>query len=341
MLQIENGIQIATDDYYIIHKKNGIDELHFEVQLSDPIYLAINEEDRIYESTESQTYTVKSISGSSKTAKISCVIGLSSWEEEIDLHYDRTGTADMFLNGFKPSQWSIVDNHPRAEQRTIKMNSPTPLDVAMQVQDDFGCSLRFNTAEKTCTVIYPADMQLGNAYVIDTVNLRSAAAYKGKSSEICTRLYPFGHNGLTIASVNDGKNYIDDFSYTSKIICATWQDSRIESASELLQAARRHLDEVSRPVRSWKLQVIDLFRTDAARWPDMRLDLFEVVKVVDTYKGISTAAMVVEDKVYPHSPEKNEITVSTEAKSVQKTLKSLYAQIMKPNSKYNQQLDHR
>ena len=44
MLQIQNGVQIAVDDYYIQHVENGLDELHFEIPISDPAYKSLEEE---------------------------------------------------------------------------------------------------------------------------------------------------------------------------------------------------------------------------------------------------------------------------------------------------------
>ena len=36
-------------------------------------------------------------------------------------------------------------------------------------------------------------------------------------TDITTRLYPLGENSLNISAVNNGKRYVDDFSYTTAI----------------------------------------------------------------------------------------------------------------------------
>lgn len=338
MLQIVNGIQIATDDYYIQHKETGLDELHFEVNINDPVYLNINEESRIYESSEQQTYVVKTISGSSKTAKIGCQLDLTDWKGLIDLHYDRTGTARAFLGGLHPSNWRILDPTPKTESKSIKLEAPTPIDLAMQVQDDFGCRLRFDTQNRTVTIIYPDDVSLSNAYVVDTVNLVSAPEYKGKSSDLYTRIYPRGKDDLTIASVNGGVEYLQNLTYTDRIICKMVSFSAIESASELKAEAKKQLDIDCQPERSWKLKVLDLYRLNPEKWPDMALEMLSKIRLVDGYKGFSADVQIVEDKVYPHYPERNEITVSTVTKSVQRTLHRLYDAINNPNSAFNMRL---
>ncbi len=343
MLQIVNGSQVASDDYYVRHMKNGLDELHFEVSIYDPVYREIMEEARIYESTEQQTYVVKTISGSKKTAKIGCKLDLSDWQKSICIDYNRTGSPLAFLNGTTIdfagdsaalASWEMADNGNSEEQRTIKMTAPTPLEIALQMQEMFGSAVRFNTKDKTATILWPETMKLSNSYVVDTVNLQAAPEFKGKSSDLYTRLYPIGKNGLRIEG-----EYVENLTYTDQIICAVWQDNRYTDAEELKKDAQKRVDEASRPARSWKLQVVDLYRINSEKWSDLKLDIFTKLKLVDNLKGFSAVVQVMEDKIFPYYPEKNEITVSTCAASVQRTLKGLCDQIYNANSSFRQQFN--
>lgn len=347
MLQIQNGAQIAVDDYYIQHKENGLDELHFEIQLSDPAYRALTEEARIIETTEHQIYTVKTISGGKKTAKIGCRLDLSDWEQTLCIDYNRSGTPLMILKGAVVdflgdssalSVWTIVDSSGNTERRTIQMQGPTPLELAVQIQESFGCAVRFDTSEKTAAIIYPDDIPLSNSYAVDTVNLRAAPEYKGKSSNLYTRLYPVGRDGLRIGSVNGGLDYVQNLSYTNQVICAFWQDSRYTNADELRDDAQKRVDEAAQPERSWKLPIVDLYRLNPQKWKDMGLSIFTVLRLIDSNKGFSANVQVREDKVYPYYPEKNEITVSTVTRSVQRTLRSVYNDINNPNSAFWQKI---
>jgi len=341
MLQIENGIQIATDDYYVQHKEYGEDELHFEVQISDPVYLAINEEARIYESTEHQTYVVKTVSGGKKTAKIGGQLDLTDWKADLELNYNRTGTAVQFLNGFKPSGWTVVDPTPKTATKTIELDAPTPLDLALRVQEDFGCRLRYDTAGKTVTIIYPDEVEPSNSYAVDTVNLTGAPEYKGKSSDLYTRIYPKGKNGITIESVNDGVAYLQNLTYTDKIISRMVEFNEITDRTELKAEAQKLLDTASQPERSWKLRIVDLYRINPQKWPDMSLDIFTKLRLSDTFKGFTAVVQVIEDKIYPHYQERNEVTISTVTKSVQRTLYGLLDTIYNPNSRFNMRLKSR
>lgn len=213
------------------------------------------------------------------------------------------------------------------------------MEIVLQMQETFGCAIRFDTRTKTATVLYPEEQPLTNAYVADTVNLRTPPQFKGKSTGLYTRLYPIGKDGLGIAEVNKGKPYVENLSYTDRVICAIWKDDRYTDAASLRDDAQKRVDEASQPVRSWQLEVIDLQRIDSQRWPDMAIPLFTVLCLVDNQKGFRANVQVVEDRVYPYYPERNEVTVSTVARSVQRTLHSLYDSINNPNSTFYQRLN--
>lgn len=341
MLQIINGSQIPTDDYYIQHKTDGQHELHFEVSVHDPIYREIQEESRIYESIEKQTYVVKTISGGSNTARIGCQLDFRDWKADIRVDYKKTGTAVELLEGFLPVRWSVSKERDSTEKREISMLGPTPLEFAMQIHDTFGCALRFDTANKIVYVIWQEDIPLSNAYAVDSVNLRSLPEYKGKSTELYTRLLPVGKDGLRIGSVNGGLDYVECHAFTKDVICAVWRDCRYTDAEKLKEDAQKRVNAAARPERSWKLSVVDLHRLNPGKWENMGIELLTKLRLVDNCKGCSTVVQVVEDKVYPYYPERNEITVSTTTGSVQRTLRSLYRQINDPNSAFHQQMDAR
>ena len=332
MLQIIGGSQIASDDYYIKHMQNGLDELHFEVSIYDPIYREIYEESKIYESTERQTYVVKTVSGSKKTAKIGCRLDLTPWQGTVHIGFREKATAKGFLEN--RNVWT-VEGEDRNEERWMEMKAPTPLEVAMQVQESFGVALRFDTDAKSVRLVWYKDAPLSNAYVVDTVNLRSAPEFKGKSSERYNRLYPIGKNGLQIG----GDGFVECRKDGEPVICAVWEDNRYTNAEELRADAQKRVYEAAQPIRSWKLQVIDLQKIDPVKWKDLNLDLFTKLKLIDAFKGFTVDVQVMEDKIFPYYPEKNEITVSNQSGSIQKTMKTVCDQIYNPNSSFYQKMN--
>lgn len=340
MLQLMNGPQIAVDDYAIRHKSDGQDELHFEISISDPAYTVLMEEDRIIETTEQQTYTVKQIDAGDRKAKIGCCLDLSDWQTELRMNYSSGNhSATDILSAISPNGWRIEDQTTLVKKRTIEMQAPTPLEIALQVQETFGCAIRFSTFRKMATLLYPEEQRLSNSYVVDTVNLRAAPQFKGKSSDLYTRLYPIGRDGMGIAEVNGGKAYVENLKYTDRIICAVWSDARYEDAKALRDDAQKRVDAAAKPERSWQLNIVDLYRIDPQRWPDMALPIFTVLRLVDGRKGFCANVQVVEDQIFPYYPERNNLTVSTIARSIQRTLRGVCNALNNPNSTFYQKLN--
>lgn len=354
MLQIINGPFIAQDNYYIQHSKDGMDELHFEINVNDPVYKIIQEEDRIIETTEQQTYVVRTINAGNANAKIICQIDLDDWKGTCYIGTRDAGTGK--LTGFRtentagaimqqivPSGWSIVNLTPKQAVRLVEMFAPTPLEIAQQVMEAFSCSIRFHTRTKQAEILYPSDMPVSNSYAIDTVNLRSVPQYRGRSTGMYTRIYPIGKDDITITQVNPTHHpYIDAADpFTDRIICKIYRDAQQDDPTALMADAQQLVNAAATPERSWTLDVVDLNRIDSEKWQGMDLSLFTKLLLQDRLKGFRSYVQVVEDRVYPNFPESNSITVATVSGSVQRTLKYVYDQITNPNSTFYQQLEAR
>lgn len=351
VLQSSGAPSIANDDYYIVHKDTGLDQLHFKVSLSDPVYASILEGSAILETTEQQLYAVQKINAGSKEASIACQLDLGDWQKNIFINIqdltepgfshelNETAMLSYVLgNASGLSGWTATGTVSAHKVRQIEMTAPTPLEVITQMQKTFGVVLRFDTRLKQVKIMYPEDVALGQAYAVDSVNLREAPTYKGSGSNLCTRLYPIGKDGLGIASVNGGVPYVQNLSYTTRIICKVWKDERYEDAQSLKADAQAKVDAMAVPERSWQLKIIDLQRIDATAWNNLKIGLLEKIVLVDRNRGERYTVQIRQDKVYPYYPERTEITVSTRARSVQATVKEVQDAITNPNSELWQQI---
>ncbi len=356
MLIIPNGDAFDRDDYAIHHMTNGLDELRFELSAEDSIYKQLQEEKtKILETTENQTYVVRKINAVNSTVIVTCQLDLSDWRKNLLLD-----TANLASPGFSHtlnetnmlsrimqapglSGWSMISTVSSHITRSMEMEGPTPLEAAIQLQKTFGCALRFSTQMRRVTILNPAEAPISNSYAIESVNLRRRPEYKGRSNELYTRIYPVGKDGLGIASVNNGVPYLDNTSYTGSgvVICALWKDARYTDAASLKRDALARLAAAARPVRSWKLDVIDLNRIDAEKWPDMGLSIWTRILLQDSAKNVSEYVQIVSDVVYPHYPEKNQITVSTQTETLQEAVTRTTKALSDPNGELWSQINAR
>ena len=329
MLQLINGTSnpvLKVDDFCITEKWSGLDELVFNISVDDPNYADILEESLIkYE----QPYLVKAIDGSGTSAKVKCQINVDDLKADMLLDYTNSSAmAGDTIRGVLPAGWSVNDHAGKTQRRTISGEAYTPLEVIQACVDTYGIVTRFDVAAKTVHLYAPDSFQPVGAFASRELNLKEIN-FKGKSSEFATRLYVSGKDGMTFASINGGKSYVEDHSYS---------DKRYTIAENLLADAKAKLKEMAVPSRSYECSVYDLAKVDPDKYSYQDFGLYKVVQLIDDRKQTCIAHQVVEYTYYPEHPEQNEITLSTVAPTITGTVKSIQSQIEKPTSSYNQQL---
>ena len=335
------SVPLKVDDYYIRQLASGLDELNFSISVWDEDYPLIQEESSIKEESDGQAcaYLVKAIDAGKNIANVKCQIDLDEWKSVMTVNYNSgSKTFPAIVNAVKPTGWTVVNNSGMTGARTIKLDAATPYDVLEQCRSTFsGATFRFdNIAKKITLVNMNAGQNLG-AFVTRDLNLKENN-YKGKSTTFATRLYAYGKDGMSFASINGGKPYVDNFTYSSRVICAYWKDERYTVAQNLLADAQAKLAEMAVPQRSFDCSVVDLAKTNPAKYSELDFVLFSYVGLIDqTRSGTKINHQVVERWLYPYYPEKNKVVLSTVAPRIQSQVTQIINSITNVNSEWNQQ----
>jgi len=331
-LQTAGGGAVALhiDEYCVKELASGLDELQFSISIFDPEYTLIQEQAQIREESEGTAlYTVQAIDGGGDTATVKAVLDLSDWQSTMLLDYDGGETTPgVVVNAVKPPGWTLHDYSGILYTRPISMDGGTPLDLLNQMRDEFdGLTYRFDNVQKIVTVIdqYKGPNAGGpdavGTYLTRELNLRSVE-FKGKSTELCTRLYVVGKDGLTFASINSGKAYVENFSYTDKILCKYVNDSRFTDAANMLQWALEYVQQIAVPARSYEVDVADLARADPDKYGFLSFPLYTKILLIDeTRPETRVFVRVAAVWRYPGRPEKNRVMLSTIAPRVQTQVK--------------------
>ena len=175
------------------------------------------------------------------------------------------------------------------------------------------------------------------AFVTRDLNLKKTE-YKGKSTGFATRLYAYGKDDLSIASVNSGLPYVDDHTYSDRIVCAYWKDERYTVAENLKAAAQERLAELAVPSRSFECDVVDLAKTNPEKYSELDFVMFSVVSLIDqTRSGQKIDHIVVERWIYPNAPQNNKVILSTVAPRIQSQVTQIINSMNDINSIYQQQ----
>ena len=341
LITAEGNVPIhdVENNYAVTHKWNGIDTLHFELYLDDPAFPQLAEEAYIYETTEEQTYVIKGIDAGSSTVDVDCQLNLEAWQSTaVFYYYNNTSSLPVTMQQVVPSGWSMAYETMDTQRRSVLLDAGgTPLDIALTAQDSYGCAMRFDTGRHICTVYYPQANPISWTLLTESAAMRRRPSRTGKSTDLVTRVYPIGANSLTIGHINGGKDYVENLSYTDKIICKVWKDERYESAVSLRSAAQAIVDALAVPEVSWEISLFDLYRSDPQRWSDHKAELYQRVRVA--YNGSTITALIAEEEIHPYHPENNTVAVNSIPRNSINTISGLKDEIQNPNSDFNAKRD--
>ena len=333
------AVPLHIDDYYVKHLASGLDELIFNVNIWDEEYQLIQEESSIQENSGSPiNYLVKAIDGGKSTATVKAQIDLDEWKSTMTVAYNSgSNSVSGIVRSVVPDGWTVVDTTTLTYLRTIHLDSATALDVLNQCKSTFsGVTFRFDNVTKTVTIINMDTFTSIGAFVTRDLNLKQNN-YKGKSTGFTTRLYAYGKDNLSFADINDGKEYIDNNTYSSRVICGYWKDERYTAKESLLAAAQKRLEGMAVPQRSYECDVVDLAATDPVKYSYLDFQLFTTVTLIDhTRSNTRINHQVVELWEYPYLPQKNKVVLSTVAPKIQTQLTQVVQSLTDPNSDFLQ-----
>ncbi len=326
---------IPVDEYYIRELASGYDEVVFIISIWDELYPQLVEEASIRD-RDKQWYLIKQIDGGTDTAKIVAQLNLDAWKTSMLIGYSNgSATLDATIAGVLPAGWSLVDNTGLTIKRTIE-GDYTPLEIVEACRDTYGVYFRFDNVAQTITVVIPDAAEPLGAFATRDLNLKEIN-YKGKSTTFATRLYAYGADGLSFASINDGKPYVDNNTYSDKVVCAVWKDDRYTVAENLLEDATAKLAVMAVPDRSYDCDVVDLRATNPEMYGFLDFEVFSVATLIDDAKGFSINYQVVERWNYPYYPEKNKVIFSSSPAKIQSQVTQISESINNPNSAFQQQ----
>lgn len=346
MLTISNNgeqIPLNFDDYYIQEVYGGKDAAGFTLPLDHPDYQYLFEETPLIDTETKQRYLIKAIDEGQTAVNIKAELDLDELSKDMFLNYaNGSDTVVNTISKALPDGWTVQDHAYFNQRRTIELEAATPLDVIDACPDTYNVVFRFDNNARVIHIYNPDSEEISGVFLTDELNLKSVN-FKGKSSGFATRLYAKGKDSLTFADINGGKDYVEDFSYSDKVISVYWKDERYTIAENLLADAKKRLKSMAVPQQSYTCGVMDLARARENQegkndniYSFLEFELYQNVVLLDRRRNRRITHTVAGIKRYPKYPEKNEVTLSTVAPSIQNSVKSIQTQMEKPTSTFNQ-----
>lgn len=291
---------IEDDMRYVTHKYSGYDTLTFEMANNDPLYKYVVEETKIED--EKNRYIVKKVDEHSDFVTVVCYVDLDDWKVNV---FEEFRTTNKILSEvlalLLPDGWTVIGAGQFSKRTTVEemegqpFKGANPVDILPAVAEAYSCTFQFNAINKTIEAIDPTTFRPSGYFFTDELNLKNLG-FVGDSTSFATRLYAFGKkdedgNALTFASINDGKPYVEDHSYSDKVISVGWSDERYINKENLLADAKAKLQELAYPIRSY---TCDADKLGDGTW------LYQIVTLIDRRRKTRVNHQVVEYKEYPN-----------------------------------------
>ena len=199
------------------------------------------------------------------------------------------------------------------KKRTIdEQEHVTAWDVLQKCLTTYRCECIIHSLTKTVDIYDRIGSDKG-CYFMEGLNLRKISL-KSDTYDFYTRIYPIGKDGITPKWLT-GKDYIDNFQYSSKIKAYVWKDERYTNTTSLIEDATAKIEEMSRPYKAYTAEVVDLAKASEEYKDILSYGIGDTVTLVSKKTRTREKQRIVKITEYPESPEKNTVEISNARKT--------------------------
>ena len=207
------------------------------------------------------------------TLNIEEILGMA-WAKFISRDNTLMKCAELVLSG---TRWRAIDKSSCKVKRNLYGTVTNSYNLLQMMCTVYNVEFIFDTYNKTVTFVDKVGKDAG-VYFINDINLKQLNV-DTHTHKYITRVIPVGKDGLTIESVNNGKNYLENKTYTTKNIYGIWQSDKHDNPKALMDDARRFLDEMAVPYETYEVVVDDLYALKG--YDDFQYGLGDIVTIID------------------------------------------------------------
>lgn len=296
-------------DYYTEAELEKAEKLlHFTFHKMESAFADIKPENYILTATD--RYTIKEVNAVDKDyyevfAKLDTDALKATLKRSFITEEQTIG--EVLTTALSGTGWAYELHDLPTKRRTMREEDATPYEIILKAMELYGFECWFNTLTNSVHVYQTLGGNRG-AYVYTDLNL-SKFELQADTYDFRTRLYAYGKDGLTFASINGGKEYIDNNTYSSKTIEMVWKDERYTVAENLLADATAKLERLAKPRKTYALEVIALTKLNPI-YNILDFQLGDTVSIIDKDNSLRDTQRIMKLTEYPYTPERNKIELA-------------------------------
>lgn len=304
-------------DIIVTGEINGEDTLSFKLPYRDSKRSYIDSEKKIQIVTD--IYKVRTVTDTKDTdgGSVTEVYAEAEFydltfsvlkeEKSFEAEYPETAMA-YALSG---TEWSVGTVNVRTK-RTWTSSEKNALSILRNVADLHGGDLVFDCANRLVHLLTVNGKDSGALFAYRK-NMKSIQRVVDTRS-LVTRLYAFGADGLTFADINNGKPYVEDYTYTREIRISTLDCSSFTNPYQMKEYAEMRLAQYAKPTISYVLNAMDL--SVLTGYEHEAWELGDYVRVEDKELGISVTTRIVRREYNLQEPWNTVLELSTTLKNL-------------------------
>jgi phage minor structural protein len=309
--------ELQSPNRQYIRFRNGADTLEFKLPFHDPKRSTLENEKQVQ--IVNDIYRIRTLTDNkSEDGRVitqvyaEAVFYDLSFSAEKEPREFNADTADV------PMQYALlgtgwtVGNVTVTTKRTWQCTEKNALSILRTVQNIYGGDLVFDSANRQVHLLTFSGTDSGALFSYRK-NLKSIQRVVD-TRELVTRLYAYGKDGLTFASINGGKEYVEDYTFSSEVRVSTLDCSSFTNPYQMLEYAKMRLAEYSKPRVSYVLSAMDLSALTGYEHEAWKLG--DIVTVDDKELGLLVKTRIVRRQYNLQEPWKTVIELSTKLREL-------------------------
>lgn len=292
---------------------SGDKELTFEYPASGALVDLLKEE--YYIRTKTDEFVLKAVEKGEQFNRYTAVLNVEELEGAVfpyGFESDEQTIQVCLEFAFEGTGWHVGACTVTKKRTIDEQESVTAWDVLQKCLTTYRCECIIHSLTKTID-IYNRIGSARGCYFIEGLNLRKISL-KSDTYDFYTRIYPIGKDGITPEWLI-GKDYIDNFQYSSKIKAYVWKDERYTNTTSLVEDATAKIEEMSRPYKAYTAEVVDLAKASEEYKDILSYGIGDTVTLVSKKTRTKEKQRIVKITEYPEQPEKNTVEISNARKT--------------------------